>query len=59
MAQRRGWGEHSIYQRKDGRWVAQSELGFIDGIVGDMQRSQNGGGRFRERLEDTSDAIGK
>lgn len=31
MGKRRGWGEHSIYQRKDGRWVAQIELGFVDG----------------------------
>lgn len=31
MAKRRGWGEHSIYQRKDGRWVAQVELGYAQG----------------------------
>ena len=28
---RRGHGEGSIYQRKDGRWVATIELGWIDG----------------------------
>lgn len=27
MSQRRGWGEHSIYKRGDGTWVASIELG--------------------------------
>lgn len=31
MANRRGKREGSIYQRKDGRWAAEIDLGFIDG----------------------------
>jgi integrase len=31
MAKRRGHGERSIYQRKDGRWAASLELGWVDG----------------------------
>lgn len=31
MAKRRGSGEGSIYQRKDGRWCAQVSLGYRDG----------------------------
>jgi len=28
---RRGHGEGSVYQRKDGKWVAELDLGWIDG----------------------------
>lgn len=31
MAKRRGHGEGSIYQRKDGRWAAAVDLGWTDG----------------------------
>lgn len=31
MAGRRGRGEGSIYQRKDGRWVAELDLGYVNG----------------------------
>jgi integrase len=31
MANRRGSGEGSIYQRKDGRWCAQVSLGYKPG----------------------------
>jgi integrase len=31
MVKRRGKSEGSIYQRRDGRWVASVDLGFIDG----------------------------
>lgn len=31
MGKRRGHGEGSIYQRQDGRWVGEVDLGWVDG----------------------------
>ena len=31
MSKRRGHGEGSIYQRKDGRWIGVLDLGYVDG----------------------------
>jgi integrase len=31
MGKRRARGERGIYQRKDGRWEGQADLGWVDG----------------------------
>lgn len=46
MGSRRGHGEGSIHQRKDGRWVATVELGFVNG----KRRRKNVYGKTRKEV---------